>query len=72
MFSGNCPAEGPPPPPPHTPAQVLQRSYGKECDVWSCGVILYILLAGRPPFYSTQEAQVFEAIMRAPLDLTVR
>eukprot|EP01024_Parvocaulis_polyphysoides_P045750 TRINITY_DN42879_c0_g1_i3.p1 TRINITY_DN42879_c0_g1~~TRINITY_DN42879_c0_g1_i3.p1 ORF type:complete len:537 (-),score=67.44 TRINITY_DN42879_c0_g1_i3:314-1924(-) len=44
--------------------EVLYRSYGPACDLWSIGVIMYILLAGRPPFYSQTEAGVFKKIMK--------
>uniref|UniRef100_H2YPJ9 Protein kinase domain-containing protein n=1 Tax=Ciona savignyi TaxID=51511 RepID=H2YPJ9_CIOSA len=46
--------------------EVLQhKPYGKEVDVWSIGVIAYILLCGYPPFYDESDQKLFEQIMKA-------
>ncbi|XP_074263761.1 calcium-dependent protein kinase 29-like [Silene latifolia] len=49
--------------------EVLQRRYGKEIDVWSAGIMLYILLCGVPPFWAETEAGIFTEILKGKLDL---
>ncbi|XP_039139770.1 LOW QUALITY PROTEIN: calcium-dependent protein kinase 10-like [Dioscorea cayenensis subsp. rotundata] len=48
--------------------EVLKRNYGPEADVWSAGVILYILLSGVPPFWAETEQGVARAIVRGVID----
>ncbi|GLT49745.1 hypothetical protein SLA2020_232790 [Shorea laevis] len=48
--------------------EVLKRNYGPEVDIWSAGVILYILLCGVPPFWAETEQGVALAILRGAID----
>ncbi|KAK8937735.1 Calcium-dependent protein kinase 8 [Platanthera guangdongensis] len=48
--------------------EVLKRNYGPEIDVWSAGVILYILLCGVPPFWAETEQGVAQAIIRSVIN----
>ncbi|KAF5460599.1 hypothetical protein F2P56_020458 [Juglans regia] len=50
--------------------EVLRRKYGAEADIWSIGVILYILLSGVPPFWGENEQSIFDAILRGHIDFS--
>mmetsp|Transcript_20714 Transcript_20714/g.18121 ORF Transcript_20714/g.18121 Transcript_20714/m.18121 type:complete len:94 (-) Transcript_20714:1312-1593(-) len=42
--------------------EVLDRNYNEKCDIWSCGVILYIMLSGFPPFNGDTDREIMKKV----------
>jgi len=38
--------------------EVMKKQYDYKCDVWSCGVMMYILLSGKPPFDGKNDEEI--------------
>ena len=50
------------------PEVLGDTGYGTSCDMWSCGVILYMLLSGIPPFFGSTPASLLARIRNGPYD----
>mmetsp|Transcript_45608 Transcript_45608/g.52525 ORF Transcript_45608/g.52525 Transcript_45608/m.52525 type:complete len:475 (+) Transcript_45608:69-1493(+) len=48
--------------------EVLAGDYDEKCDIWSAGVILYILMCGYPPFYGDTDPQILDAVRSGKFD----
>ncbi|OAY67386.1 Phosphoenolpyruvate carboxylase kinase 1 [Ananas comosus] len=54
------------------PEVLAGDEYGEKVDVWSAGVVLYMMLAGIPPFFGDSTAEIFAAVMRGNLRFPTR
>lgn len=52
--------------------EVLRRKYGKSCDLWSVGVIAYILLSGYPPFNGSDNEEIHQSIQKGQFSFPSR
>lgn len=52
--------------------EVLTESYNQKCDLWSCGVILYILLSGKPPFAGKSDEVILEKIRIGKYNMQIK
>ncbi|XP_039273131.1 calcium/calmodulin-dependent protein kinase type II delta chain-like isoform X7 [Styela clava] len=51
-----------------SPEVLRKDNYGKPVDMWACGVILYILLVGYPPFWDDDQSRLYQQIKAAAYD----
>nr|XP_006133836.1 serine/threonine-protein kinase 33 isoform X3 [Pelodiscus sinensis] len=49
------------------PEVISAHDYSQQCDIWSIGVIMYMLLCGDPPFVASSEEKLFELIKKGNL-----
>jgi calcium-dependent protein kinase len=50
--------------------EVLKGSYTTQCDNWSMGVVLFIMLSGRPPFGGKNNNEILHNVLHGKFDFT--
>ena len=54
-----------------SPEVLKKEPYGKPVDIWACGVILYILLVGYPPFWDEDQHRLYAQIKAGAYDVSL-
>ena len=49
--------------------EVLKNFYNEKCDLWSCGVIMYILICGSPPFFGETDDEIYAKVKEGKYSL---
>lgn len=55
-----------------SPEVLRKEPYDKAVDMWACGVVLYILLVGYPPFWDDDQAKMFEQIKQGRYEVSTQ
>ena len=50
--------------------EVIKKNYNEKCDLWSCGIIMYVLLTGHPPFRGRCKDEIMSNVLKKKLCLT--
>lgn len=48
--------------------EIIKGDYDAKCDIWSMGVILYILICGAPPFYGPNDLAILESVKKGKFE----
>ena len=49
--------------------EVLRSKYDEKCDIWSIGVMTYMLLSGSPPFDGSNELEIIKSVKQCNLNI---
>ena len=52
--------------------EVLKNNYNKKCDIWSCGVLMYVLLSGQFPFFGESKEEITKKILSGKFEFNIK
>ncbi len=50
------------------PEILTKLPYDEKCDVWSLGILMYILLCGYPPFFGNTDSEIYEKVKKGKFE----